>query len=441
MKANNIRALMLTALLTSTVATSAQQQWTLDQCIEYATSHNIDIRKKDVLIQQRQVSLNTSRNEWLPEVEGQFAEQFSFGNYNSTTGSMNGETGNDNNDLAYTTGKISATMNLFDGMKVKNKVVADRFSLDAATADLERARKDIGIQIAVQYLQCLYQRSMVIEAQEQVSLSQQLVERAKTRVDEGKRPMSELKDMEAQAANDEYTLVNAQGQYTLALTKLSQLINLPSAEGFDIADMNEEGETTSINYDQVLNNWPSIVAAKAQIESSKAKVKVARADYYPTLSLQGHISTFYVNFFHQNMGWGSFGKQYFDKNVNEVIGLHLKVPIFNRFQTRNKIRSAKLDVLNQDLALEDAQQKLRQDIQTAETNASVARQKRESAQKSADASATSLSYEQERYDAGKSSVFDLLQARQKYVKARQEAIQAKYELMIRQRILKFYNAL
>ena len=410
MKANYIRAILLTAMLSVTVAAHSQQ-WTLDQCIEYAISHNIDIRKKDVQIQQRKVLLNTSRNEWLPEVEGQIAEQLSFGNYNSTTGSMRGDTSGSNNDLSYTTGRISASMNLFDGMKVRNKIVADRFSLEAATADLDKARKDIGIQIAIQYLQCLYQRSMAIEAQEQLSLSRQMVNRAQIRVDEGKRPLSELKDMEA-AAQDEYTLVNAQGQYTIELTKLSQLLNLPTVEGFDIADINEEGEAPVVNYDNVVNNWPSILAAKAQIEASKAKIKVARADYYPTLSLQGHVSTFYVNFFHQDPGWGSFGKQYFDKNVNEVIGLHLKVPIFNRFQT---------------------------EIQIAQTNVGVARQKRESAEKSAEASNVSLSYEQERFDAGRSSVFDLLQARQKYTKARQEAIQAKYELMIRQRILKFYN--
>ena len=170
MKANYIRAILLTAMLSVTAAAHSQQ-WTLDQCIEYAISHNIDIRKKDVQIQQRKVLLNTSRNEWLPEVEGQIAEQFSFGNYNSTTGSMRGDTSGSNNDLSYTTGRISASMNLFDGMKVRNKIVADRFSLEAATADLDKARKDIGIQIAIQYLQCLYQRSMAIEAQEQLSLS------------------------------------------------------------------------------------------------------------------------------------------------------------------------------------------------------------------------------------------------------------------------------
>ena len=440
MKANVIRVMLLTAIGAWPLGAGAQQ-WTLDQCIEYATAHNIDIRKRAVQIQQQEVKLNTSRNEWLPEASADFGEQFSFGNYNSTTGSMSGTSEGQNNDLAYTTGKISASMNLFDGMKVKNKIAADRFSLNAATANLEKARKDISIQIAVQYLQCLYHRSMSLEAEEQLALSQQLVQRARIRVEEGKRPLSELKDMEAQAANDEYTLTNAQGQYTLAITKLAQLLNLPSPEGFDIADINEESETPIVDYKKVVDTWPSIVAAKAQIEASKAKIKVARADYYPTLSLQGGLNTFYVNFFHQNMGWGGFGKQFFNNNMNEVVGLRLKVPIFNRFQTRNNIRSAKIEVLNQNLALEEAQQVLLHEIQTAQTNADVALQKQVSALKAADAAAVSVSYEQERYDAGRSSVFDLLQARQKHMKARQEAIQAKFELMIRQRILKFYYAL
>ena len=437
------RSIIFTVALAAALFVQAQPKvWTLDECIDYATSHNIDLRKKDLQVQKHEVSLNNSRNEWLPKVDGEFAERFSFGNYNSTTGSMNGDTKGINNDLSYATGKITASVNIFDGLKVKNDVLANRFSLEAATADLEKARKDIGIKIAVQYLQCLYERSMIAESQQQVELSQQMLQRAQIRVDEGKRPMSELKDMEAQLANDEYKFVNAQGNFTLELTKLSQLINLPSIDGFDIADIDETAEETpAINHDFIVNNWPSIVSAKALIESSKAKVKVARAGYYPILYFEGHVSTFYANFFHYNSGWGDFFHQYFNNNINEVIGLHLKVPIFNRFETRNKIRTAKLDVLNQRLALEDAQMKLRQDIQTAETNAVVARQKLEAAKKSADASTVSLSYEQERFDAGKSSIFDVMQARQKNEKARQDAIQAKYELMIRQRILKFYSTL
>ena len=186
----------------------AQRQWTLDECISYAVDHNINIQQRELDIKKNQVKLETSSNAWLPEVSARLGEQFSFGNYNSTTGSLTSPTVFDNNDLAYTTGGISATMNLFDGFKTTSQKRADRFSLDAATANLEKARKDIGIQIAVRYLECLCNKSMVDVALSQLEVSKKLCQRAATLVEDGKRPLSELKDVEASVASDEYTLAN-----------------------------------------------------------------------------------------------------------------------------------------------------------------------------------------------------------------------------------------
>ena len=143
--------------------------------------------------------------------------------------------------------------------------------------------------------------------------------------------------------------------------------------------------------------------------------------------------------FHQNYGWGGFGKQYFNNNFNEVVGVHLSIPIFNRFQTRSNIRMAKLDVMDQQFALDDARQNLRTEMNKAYTNAVVALDKMTSAKKVVEAAAVSVSYEQDRYDAGRSSVFDLIIAQQKYLKAQQDAVQSKYEYLVRQRILDFYK--
>ena len=256
MKTKNIRTLSLCTLLTIGISVAdAQQPWTLDQCIEYATTHSINIQQRALQIQKRQVNLETSSNGWLPEVNAQLGEQFSFGNYNSTTGSMQSNSSGTNYDLAYTTGEITAKMNLFDGFKVKNQKKADRYSLHAATADLEKARKDIGIQIAVYYMECLCNKSLVDVANSQLAVSQQLRQRASILVDEGKRPLSELKDIEATVASDEYTLTLAKGDLTLALNNLAQLLNLPSAEGFDVASIDDTTTcqpATPANYDDVV---------------------------------------------------------------------------------------------------------------------------------------------------------------------------------------------
>ena len=418
----------------------AQRQWTLDECIAYAVDHNINIQQRELDIKKSQVKLETSSNAWLPEVSAHLGEQFSFGNYNSTTGSLTSPTVAENNDLAYTTGGVTATMNLFDGFKTTSQKRADRFSLDAATANLEKARKDIGIQIAVRYLECLCYKSMVDVALSQLEVSKKLCQRAATLVEDGKRPLNELKDVEASVASDEYTLAKAKGDLTLSLANLAQMLNLPSTDDFDVAPIEEPSATpAALDYDGVVERWPSILAAKSSIESSKAQLKVARSGYYPTLYFEGYVKSYYVNMFHTDIGWGGFNKQFFDSNLNEVLGLHLSIPIFNRLQTRSNIRSAKLNLMEQQLALDDARQNLRTEMQKASTNTKVALDKLEAAKKAVNAAAVSVSYEQERYDAGRSSVFDLINAQQKHLKASQDAVQAKYEYFIRQRILDFYQ--
>ena len=338
-------------------------------------------------------------------------------------------------------------MPLFDGFKIQNQIKADQFSLSSASANLEAAKKDISIQVATFYLQCLYYRGMADVARNQVETSREMVKRATIRVEEGKRPRSEQAEAEAQLAADEHALVNNEGQYTLALITLAHLLNMPDVEGFRIIE-DEQAlglETDTLLrmpqeiFESTVSQWPAIMATQADITQSEFLLKVKKADYYPRLNLTGSIGTIYYNAFHQSNP-GGFGHQ-LRTNRGEMIGLTLSYPIFSRFETRNSVRQASYEIVNKKLALENAKLKLRKDIQTAYYNADIARQKRISSAKACESSRISVEYEEVRYEEGRSNIFDLLQARQKYLKAQQDAVQAKYEQLIRQRILHFYYAL
>jgi outer membrane protein len=336
---------------------------------------------------------------------------------------------------------------LFDGFKIKNQIQADKYSLMSAAADLEGAKKDISIQVASYYLQCLYYKGMADVARKQVETSRELVKRAAMQVEEGKRPQSEQADAEAQLASDEQVLVNDEGQYTLALLTLAHALNIPDLQNFRIVE-DESGLTPLPDstlqmpqtiYDGTVDSWPSIMSAKAGVRQSEYLLKENKGDFYPQLSLYGSIGTVsYTVFNRDKLDLGSFWHQ-FDSNRGEIIGLELTYPIFKRFQTRNKVRKASFDIINKKLALEDAKLKLRKDIETAYQNAVLAQQKLKSSEKSCEANRISMEYEEIRYTEGRSSIFDLLQARQKYFKAQQDAVQAKYELLIRERILDYYK--
>lgn len=431
-------AILLAAL---SAARAQEHAYTLDECIDYAISHNINVQERALAISQQEIALNTSKNAWLPDLNLDMSQMFGFNNPGAASGNGSVSLAEDG---SATTGSVRASMPLFDGFRIKNQIQADRFSLMSATANLEAAKKDISIQVAAYYLQCLYYKGMADVSRKQVETSREMVRRATIQVEEGKRPRSEQADAEAQLALDEHTLTNDEGQYTLSLLTLAHALNMPDIEGFRIVE-DEQALGLSSDatlqmpqtiYESTVDSWPTIMSAQAGIRQSESLLKVRKADYYPQLNLTGSIGTAYYNLFHQG-GLGSFGHQ-LHSNLGEVIGLSLSYPIFNRFQTRNSVKHASNDIIHQRLALEDAKLKLREDIQNAYYNATVAQKKRQSSVKACEASRISVEYEEIRYEEGRSSIFDLLQARQKFHKAQQDAVQAKYESLIRQKILKFY---
>lgn len=429
-------------LILQSAALAQSRQWTLNECIDYAVSHNIDIQKRAVEIKQREIALNTAQNAWMPTVNADVSGVLGFGNP-SGAGSSNMSVPSSSGMALQ--GKVSASMPLFDGFKIPNQKHASRYSLDAATANLEAAKKDLSINVSTFYLNCLYYKGLADVARSQVEMSRQLVERSKTMVEDGKRPYSEQADAEAQLALDEHSLIDAEGQYTLSLLSLSQLLNLPELEGFQIVDdetaLGISPQSASLTppqnlFDDIVDNWPSILAGQSSLKEKEYLLKVQRAGYYPTLNLQGSIGASAYQIFDTPVP--SFGKQ-IDNSLGEIIGLNLSIPIFNQFKTRNNIRQAKNDILLSQLSLDDNRLKLRKEIQTAYYNATVAARKRESSTKSCEANRISVDYEQIRFDEGRSDIFTLLQARQKFVKAQQDAVQAKYESLIRLKILDFYT--
>ena len=84
--------------------------------------------------------------------------------------------------------------------------------------------------------------------------------------------------------------------------------------------------------------------------------------------------------------------------------------------------------------MENSKKSLYKEIQQAYYNATAAQEKYISSDKSVDASKVAFSYAEERYGAGKSTVFEYSEA-----KSLAEQTQAKYNFIFRTKILDFYN--
>ena len=435
------------ALMVMAASASAQESatpWSLEACIDYAYANNISLKQKMEEQESRKVELHTSKHSWLPAVNANMGQSFQFGRSTSKSGVIVDQ------NAANTTFNINLDMPIFDGFKIPNDIAARKLDLQAAIESLNKAKEDLAINIASYYLQALYNKELQRVAQLQVDLDKEQVNKTEAMVNAGKVPLSQLYDIKAQLAKDEVTLTEATNNVQLALLDLAQSLELERSDRtFDIvtpqiADPVAENMGSILPpetiFDQAVTFKPQIKEQEYLLESQKRMLKVAQAGYYPKLNFGASYSNGY---YHTSMGGEfadtrSFGDQ-LKQNGQKIVGFSLSIPLFNRFQVRNSVRSARIGINNQQLLLENSKKTLYKEIQQAYYNATAAQEKYTASDKSVASSKEAFSYAQERYAAGKSTVFEFNEAKTKYAQSLAEQAQAKYDFIFRAKILDFYR--
>lgn len=424
-------------------AQEAPKQWSLEECIRYAIENNIDLKQKELERQNQEVTLHTSKYSWLPNLNASINENFGFGRSESKDGLIV------DRNSANTSASIQLSMPIFDGFKIPNDIAARKLDLKASIETLNKAKEDLSINVASYYLQVLYNKEMLKIAELQVALSSEQVTKTEALYNAGKVPESQLYDMKAQLAKDEVTLTESRNNVKLALLDLTQALELErDGENFDVlepeaGDAVEQYMSSIIPPDQVYDYAvgvkPQVKEQEYLLESQKKMLKVAQAGYYPKLN----FSAGYSNGYYHNFGDGDYNNAPFSdqlkNNGQKSIGFSLSIPIFNRFQVRNSVRSARIAIHNRELLMENSKKILYKEIQQAYYNATAAQEKYVSSDKSVDASKIAFSYAEDRYGAGKSTVFEYSEAKTKYAQSLAEQTQAKYNFIFRAKILDFYH--
>ena len=435
------------AFLSAIAPANAQEQtdpWSLEACINYAYANNLQLKQKMEEQEARKVELHTSKHSWLPAVNANMGQSFQFGRSTSKSGVIVDQ------NAANTTFNINLDMPIFDGFKIPNDIAARKLDLQAAIESLNKAKEDLAVNIASYYLQVLYNKELQRVAQLQVDLDREQVNKTEAMVNAGKVPLSQLYDIKAQLARDEVTLTEATNNVQLALLDLAQSLELERSDrSFDvvtpqITDAVAENMSSILPpetiFDQAVTFKPQIKEQEYLLESQKRMLKVAQAGYYPKLNFGASYSNGY---YHTSMGGEfadtrSFGDQ-LKQNGQKIVGFSLSIPLFNRFQVRNSVRSARIGINNQQLLLENSKKTLYKEIQQAYYNATAAQEKYTASDKSVASSREAFSYAQARYEAGKSTVFEFNEAKTKYAQSLAEQAQAKFDFIFRAKILDFYR--
>ena len=413
----------------------AQETWDLQRCITYAIEHNLSIKQKEAARNQSEVELNTAQWSRLPNLNGNVGQSFNFGR------ALQADNTYGNRNTRNTNFSLGTSIPLFTGLQIPNSIALSKLNLKAATEDLAKAKEDISLQVASYFLQVLFNEELLKVAQNQVKLSQEQLDKKVAFFQNGKASEAEVLEAKSRLAQDELSVVQAENNHQLALLDLSQLLELPSPEGFQISvpDIDKVSADLTLPeevYAQALMNKPAIKAAQYRLQGAEKSIKIAQSAYYPQLSFGAGIGT---NYYHlSGIENASFGSQW-DQNMNKYLQFSLSVPIFNRFQTRNRVKSARIQRTALSWQLEESKKALYKEIQQAYYNALASESKYKSSQSASESAEASFKLMSEKYANGKASATEYNEMRTVWMKALSDGIQAKYEFVYRSKILDFYK--
>jgi outer membrane protein len=228
-------------------------------------------------------------------------------------------------------------------------------------------------------------------------------------------------------------------------------------------------ETPENIYAASLQNFAQIKSVRLRTQSAEKAIASAKGELFPTLSLGGNLNTNYSSVATQSLlinttdvpssnyviingsqvpvitkqnnysfKYIDFGNQ-LSNNLFSTINISLRIPIFNAVQTKNKIRLAKIDFKNSELIEQNAKTELQQSIERAYVNLSGTQAKYKLLQEQVASFNESFRAADVRFNAGAITSVDYLIAKNNLDKSKTNLIIAKYDFVLRSKVLDYYQ--
>jgi outer membrane protein len=438
---------VLTVILgLSCLAVNAQKKWSLRECVDYATKHNLQVIQNEYSKQTQDLNLKIAKRNYLPSVSASVGNSVSFGQASLGTGSIR-------NDRFSNNSNIGADILVYNNGRLEKTVRKTEFDVEASQYDIETIKNDISLQIAQQYLTTLLNKEIVKISQAAVENAQKQYNRSKITTEVGTTAQTVLAEAEAGLAREKQNLKTAEINVGRSLFALAQLLQLQEYKDFDVEDVDVPDQLAPQlkDVDEVLTTayetQPQVKAAESRIKSAEAQTEVTKTAFWPTVTASAGIGSFYNNLLNlRTTGYDingnpiyeqTFFQQYKD-NFGQNVGLSVNIPIFNKGITKLQVEQSKLNESIAKITLLQQKQAVRENVQKAQFDVDANYEIYLSAVQAEKSTKLALEFADKSYAAGRSTIYDVNVARNNYANAQGSVAQAKYNYLFSLKLLNFY---
>ncbi|UOE38342.1 TolC family protein [Chryseobacterium oryzae] len=426
------------------VGFNAQEKWSLKECVDYAVKHNLQVIQNEYSKQMQDSNLRIAQKNYLPSVNANMGNNVSFGQASLGTGSIR-------NDRFSNNANIGADILIYNNGRLEKNIRKTQFDVEASQYDIETVKNDISLQIARQYLTTLLNKEIVKIAQSATENAKKQFDRAKITTEVGTTAKTIEAEAEAAWAREKQNLKTAEINVNRSLFALAQLLQLKEYKDFDVEDV-EISETLSpqlISVGDVLETayetQPQVKAAQSRIKSAEAQTEVSKTAFWPTLTANVGIGTFYNNLLNTNnvgneffyVKEASFFQQYKD-NFGQQGGISLNIPIFNKGITKLQVEQSRINEFIAKNSLEQQKQAVRQNVQQAQFDVDANYEIYLAAVEAEKSTKLAMDFADKSFAAGRTTIYDLNIARNNYANAQGSVEQAKYNYVFSLKLLNFY---
>ena len=453
-------------------AVNAQSQLTLEDCIALALENNNDLKRSGLQSKSAVINYKQSVNQLLPNINANYNIGVNDGrSIDPFTNSYI------NQELTFSTLGVNLNATIFSGFKVLNSIKQSKFNMKASEMELEEAKQDLILQVTIGYIQILNSRDVLALSKSRLTTTEAQLKRLKTNYDEGAGNPVDYTDMQGQYAMEKINVANAENNFKATVLNFKTLLNLELDGQRDFENISEllTSETYNLSatdvFNDALQNLATFKSKQYRIDAADTGIKVARADYYPEIAFFGQLNTNYSSLAEtftetgssivetgdfvtvnsqdypvlqnqtQFMGNKISYEDQFNNNLNSVVGVAVRVPLFNGFRTKNAVQLQKIALEESELELDNTKLLLKQAIQQAYNDMEYAHGKYKVLLEQVTAFKESYRINEVRFNNGVSNIVEYITSKNNMESALINLNNARYEYVLRIKILDYYRGL
>lgn len=449
-----------------------QFSFTLDECIAIAIENNLDLKGAELKTKSSTINYKQSVNELLPNLNANYNLGVNDGrSIDPFTNSYI------NQELTFSNFGMNLDLSVFNGFRALNSIKQNKFNMLATEMEQEEARQNLILNVTVRYIQILNSRDLVELTKTRLETTESQLQRLEANFNEGEGNPVDYSDIKGQYALDKVAIIDAENSFKLAVADFLRVLNVevPSEKVFENISGLIESEkykyTEEEVYQEALDNLATFKSKQYRIDAAEKGVKVARASYFPEFFLFGQLNTNYSSLaetfseigtsvdqtngfvtienqeypvFENNTQFNADQISYrdqFENNLNTVVGLSVRIPLFNGFSTKNDVSLQKISLEESKIELENTKLTFRQSIRQAYDNMEASYQRYFVLLDQVEAYNESFRINEVRFNNGVSNIVDYIISKNNMDTAQINLNRAKYEYLLRVKVLDYYRGI